>query len=161
MRDPQPEPVEYRDGAPSARPRGAPLSWAWAHDRLVTAEKYWVASLSPRRETDVTLVHGLWYEDCLWFMVNAGSRMDRYLAHDPSCAASVVAPPDVMMLDGGTEPISDPADLSLFGDLLSEKYETPRKVAHASLNGSIGFRLIPRLALGSAEHATPTQWHFT
>lgn len=161
MRDPQSEPVEYHHGVPVARPTGAPLSWSWAHDRLVTAEEYWVASLSPRRETDVTLVHGVWHEDCLWFTVGAGSKMDRYLAHDPSCAASVVAPPDVMMLDGGTEPIADPDDLRLFGDLLAQKYETPRTVAHAGLAGAIGFRLVPRLALGSAEHASPTQWHFT
>lgn len=161
MRDPQSEPVEYRDGVPSARPRGAPLSWAWAHDRLVTAEKYWVASLSPQRDSDVTLVHGLWHEDSLWFMVGAGSRMDRYLALDPSCAASVVDPPDLLMLDGDTEPIADPDDLGLFGDLLAQKYETPRTLAQASLRGSIGFRLVPRLALGSADHASPTQWHFS
>lgn len=161
MRDPQSEPVEYHDGVPAARPRGAPLSWGWALDRLLTAEKYWIASLSPRRTTDVALVHGVWYEDCLWFSVTSGSNLDRYLAHDPSCAASVVAPPDVMMLDGGTVPVTDPDDLLLLADLLAQKYETPRAMTHAGLADSIGFRLVPRLALGSADHATPTQWHFS
>jgi len=159
--EPQSERVERFAGDAAATRRGyRPLPWSWAHERLAASAEYWVVALSPRRRSALLRVCGVWHEDSLWFTVAIGSRMDHHLALDPGCSASVTDTSDIVMIDGGSEPVTDPADLHLHAGLLAQKYEAHRETTKATVAGGISFRLMPRLAFGSAQDACPTRWWF-
>src|SRR5437764_15356807 len=72
------------------------LPWSWAVQRLERAHDYWVATVWPDGRPHLMPVWGAWFDDCLWFSSDVGSRKARNLAAEPRC---------VVTTDNALEPV--------------------------------------------------------
>jgi hypothetical protein len=88
---------------------GALLPWSWAHERLVSARGYWVATAGGDSRPHIAAVWGLWSDGALHVSTGGRSRKARDLARNPNVAVSVDGTAESLTIDGVAERVTDPA----------------------------------------------------
>jgi len=118
------------------------LPWSWADDRLRAAHNYWVATVGPHASP----IWGLWQDGGLLFSCGRESRKARALARDPRIVVHLESGDEVVIVEGGAEPVSaTEADI--------DAYEA--KYAFRADPGEGWYRVVPRRAFAWQEATYP------
>jgi general stress protein 26 len=94
--------------APDDGGRGL-LPWSWAHERLVAARGYWVATVGGDARPHLAAVWGLWSDGALYVSTGGRSRKARDLARNPNVAVSVDGTAESLTIDGVAVRVRDPS----------------------------------------------------
>ncbi|UJW30954.1 pyridoxamine 5'-phosphate oxidase family protein [Saccharothrix sp. AJ9571] len=150
-------------GAPA--PAGALLPWEWAHQRLVEARDYWIATTRPDGRPHCRPVWGVWLADGFWF--STGSGAVRNLAADDRITVHLEDGQEVVIVEGVARTGRDREALQAMCDAYGPKYDypiSPREdgtVADASGLGGPAFLVLPQVVFGWGRDMTsPTKWTF-
>lgn len=137
------------------------LPWSWAHERLVAAHDYWVATIHPDGRPNVTPVWGVWDGQTLWISCGPRSRKARNLERDGRVTATTDDANEPVVLEGTARRIRDRDANVEFAELLNAKYGTGYGVEFLLANAS--FRVAPQRAFGLTQEdfsGSPTRWTF-
>jgi hypothetical protein len=146
------------------------LPWSWAQVRLEQSHDYWVASVRPDGRPHVMPVWGAFYDGCLWFSSDLGSRKARNLKTEPRCVVTTDDPLEPVVVEGVAEVVYDRAVTSAYVDAIRIKY-ADEWVAEsftvdffdANLGGGGTYKVTLNsvFALKESEFSTsPTKWVF-
>ena len=140
------------------------LPWSWALERLVSSERYWVATVggSPPRP-HLMPVWGLWLDDCLWFSSSPRSRKSRNLTARDLVTVATDDPRQPVVVEGRAARVAaDDVDaLAAFTDGVNAKYAVDYEVAFYAENTA--FAVEPAVVIGLDEDdftGSPTRWRF-
>jgi general stress protein 26 len=84
------------------------LPWSWAHDRLVEARGYWLATAGGGGHPHIAAVWGLWADGALHVSTGGRSRKAHDIARNPHVAVGVDGTDRSLTLDGMAERVTDP-----------------------------------------------------
>jgi hypothetical protein len=84
------------------------LPWSWAHERLVEARGYWLATAGGDGRPHLAAVWGLWADGALHVSTGGRSRKARDLVRNPLVAVSVDGTDRSLTIDGVAERVTDP-----------------------------------------------------
>ncbi|MGI8587783.1 MAG: pyridoxamine 5'-phosphate oxidase family protein [Chloroflexia bacterium] len=101
------------------------LSWDWATTRLAQARTYWISTTRPDGRPHAMPVWGVWLNDTFYFSSGPDSRKARNLAANPRCVVGTEPAGDAIIVEGESEPVTDPLVRRQFAEVYSAKYEWP------------------------------------
>ena len=138
------------------------LPWSWAVERLVSSERYWVATVGGGRP-HLMPVWGLWLDDRLWFSSSPGSRKSRNLAASDVVTVATDDPRRPVVVEGRAVRVAtDDVDaLAAFTDGVNAKYTVDYEVSFYAENAV--FAVEPTVVIGLDEDdftGSPTRWRF-
>jgi hypothetical protein len=167
-----------RAGPTAGRPRlpagyGVPatevglLPWAWAEERLAGARHYWVGTAGPAGRPHAVPVWGVWHDGALYVGGHPATRTARNLAANPRVAVHVERGDDIVIVEGGAEPVTDAPLLRRLAAAGAAKYFGGADAAEADAGAGGGdahvtYALRPRVAFGwgAGFPADMTRWRF-
>jgi nitroimidazol reductase NimA-like FMN-containing flavoprotein (pyridoxamine 5'-phosphate oxidase superfamily) len=135
------------------------LPWHWALEHLENSRNYWFATTKPGGSPHVMPLWGVWLDNRFCFSTGASSRKARNLALNPECVVTTENGNEAIIVEGAAVPLA-PERRELFLKTYSQKYNWPMDGSYEPF-----FELIPRVAFGLIEGATPegygaTRWLF-
>lgn len=160
---PSSEPTASRPRMFGGHPQGVPLAWKWAVAQLVAARNYWVVTTRPDGRPHSRPVWGLWLDNAFYF--STGSLAAQNLIHNPATTVHLESGGKVVILEGVTEEVTDPALAEQIGIAYEAKY-------HWKLDpDDLPYAFRPQVAFGwqsdddgldggSIFHGTATRWRF-
>jgi PPOX class probable F420-dependent enzyme len=101
---------------------GELLPWSWAHDKLVSAHVYWLATAGADGRPHLAAVWGLWADGALHVSTGGASRKARDVAHEPRVSVSVDGGVESLVVDGVAERVTDPDRLAAVSRRYVDKY---------------------------------------
>ena len=139
------------------------LSWEWAHERLVAAHDFWLATVRPDARPHLMPVWGVWDGESLWFSSARASRKATNLRAHPRCSVATDNAYEPVVLEGDARSVTDPARLERALELENRKYGTAYGVEMLDPEHNTWFELRPAWAFALDEGdftGTPTCWSF-
>ena len=140
------------------------LPWAWARERLLVSQNYWLVTVWPDGRPHAMPVWGMWDEDdTLLFSSAGGSRKVRNLIADPRCVVTAQDTLQPVVVEGIAETVVDTAALVRTIELMNAKYATEYTVDFLDPAVNATVRVRPRWAFGLLHHdfaGSPTRWRF-
>lgn len=139
------------------------LPWKWAVAQLVAARTYWIATTRPDGQPHSRPVWGVWMDDVLYF--STGALTCKNLEHNPATTVHLESGSTVVILEGVTEVVNDPALVGQISIVYEAKYHwelDPHGPPYA-FRPKVGFGWRSDddgLDGGSVFHGTATRWKF-
>ncbi len=155
----RPEPAGYFMDAESG---AGLLPWSHVVERMSGARNYWVATTRPDGRPHCMPVWGVWLDDAFWFSTSPISRKARNLGVNPNVVIHLESGADLVVVEGVSEEVREPASLERFVAAYNPKYDWDFK--REQLEGGGLFRVRPRVAFswlgdqGEAFSGTATRW---
>ncbi len=158
------EPEASRPRMYGGQPEPAPLAWKWAEAQLRAARNYWVATTRPNGQPHSRPTWGVWLDGVLYF--STGSLAAKNLLQNPATTIHLESGHKVVILEGVTEEISDPALVAQIAAIYEAKYQwklDPGDLPYA-FRPQVGFGWVSDddgLDGGSIFRGTATRWTFS
>jgi len=137
------------------------LPWSWAEERLLLSHNYWVATVWPDGRPHAMPVWGIWAAWALWFSSGGDSRKTRNLRADPRCVITTDDAAEPVVIEGSASIVTDTDSLSVFLELMNEKYKSGMSMDFLDPTVNATFRTRPGCAFALNEKeftSTPTRW---
>jgi PPOX class probable F420-dependent enzyme len=123
MREPRAD-RPHMPGYGVAGPEAGLLPWSWAEERLSSAARYWIASVSPDGAPHATPVWAIWLDGHIWFSTGGRSRKARNLREESRCVVHTDGE-DPVALEGIAEFVTDTAAVDRMVARYTAKYPAP------------------------------------
>jgi hypothetical protein len=133
------------------------LPWSYVDEHMAASHNYWVVTSRPDGRPHVAPVWGVWIGKAFYFSTDPSSRKGRNLAANPETIVHLESGDEVVILEGRTEVVSDPALLAAIDDAYHAKYG----MRVLGFPGSAIYGLAVRKALAWREKQfgkTATRW---
>ena len=98
------------------------LPWSWAADRLLTARKYWICTVTDSGRPHAAPVWGVWYLHTLYFSTDPQSLKGRNLLTRGNVVVHLECGDEVVILYGHTQYFADARQVHGLPECYLEKY---------------------------------------
>jgi hypothetical protein len=160
------EPQARRPRMFGGEPEPVMLPWAWAVERLMRSESYWIVTTRPNGRPHARPVWGVWLDGNLFF--STGSLAVENLAARPEIEVHLESGSDVVIVEGTAVIVTDVSLVRRVVDVYNPKYHWD--FDPADLPGPF-YVVRPRVAFGwicdptgldrgAIFHGTATRWRF-
>lgn len=163
-------------GEPFSSPGAAASEWAEGRRTLRDAEIYWLSTVRPDGQANVTPLIGIWLDGAWYFCTGPTERKAANLARNPRCAVTTgcngIGDGFDVVVEGSAVAVTDGGELGRVADTFESKYGplfTDPEGTFSGLGDSLRrgdvpvYRVAPVTAFGfrKGREFSQTRWSFS
>lgn len=143
--------------------------WSDARTLLEKAEVYWLATVHPDGQPNITPLLAIWLDDVFYFTTGEGERKAKNIAQNPCCTITTgcnVQKGTDIIVEGSAVQVGDDTLLKQLAELYASKYDWHYEVLDGAFHHEGGTAQVYRVApvkafsFGKGDTSSQTRYRF-